>query len=228
MGFVPPLAGFLRNFENKFPDFQDLFQIFSGLFPDLTFPNGLPRLNSGTIIFTTIQVKLYQSWIKYYEKKCTVCQKMKSGKSFSFSTLTNQKFFFQTAWEPCVSNFPLYSRNSFCEVEYHYYNAHSTVSIRRNWSCETTKVVGTFFVTTKETSNFHWSPYWQVLGCFSHGPVAPRLESRHAVGNCVESDSRKLSWYAIESVPMESLRIFRLRFVKTSNVDLFWQKRQWL
>jgi len=61
MGFVPPLAGFLRNFENKFPDFQDLFQIFSGLFPDLTFPNGLPRLNSGTIIFTTIQVKLYQS-----------------------------------------------------------------------------------------------------------------------------------------------------------------------
>jgi len=27
---------------------------------------------------------------------------------------------------------------------------------------------------------------------------------------------------------MESLRIFRLRFVKTSNVDLFWQKRQWL
>jgi len=31
-------SGFPRNFENKFSDFQDLFQIFSGLFPDLTFP----------------------------------------------------------------------------------------------------------------------------------------------------------------------------------------------
>ena len=71
--------------------FQDLFQTFSGLFPDLIFPNDLPRSNTGTIEFNTIQVKLHQSWINFHEN---VCQKIKSGKLFSFSVPTDKKIIF--------------------------------------------------------------------------------------------------------------------------------------
>jgi len=48
-------AGFLRNFENKYPDF---FKTFYGLFPDLTFPYDLSMSNEGMVIFNTIYVKI--------------------------------------------------------------------------------------------------------------------------------------------------------------------------
>jgi len=70
---------------------KDLFQTFFGHFLDLTFPNDVPRSNTGTKIFNTIEVKLCQSWTKYYEN---ACQKIKSGKLFSFSILTDQKKIF--------------------------------------------------------------------------------------------------------------------------------------
>ena len=50
-------------------------------------------------------MKLYQSWIKYYDN---VCQKIKSGKFFSFSMLTDQKIFFPSGnWQ---NIFPYFSR----------------------------------------------------------------------------------------------------------------------
>ena len=56
-----------------------------------TFLNDIPRSNASTMIVNMTKVKLYQSWIKYYEN---ACQKIKSGKCFSFSILTGQKQFF--------------------------------------------------------------------------------------------------------------------------------------
>ena len=67
--------------------------------------------NTDPVIFNML---VYQFWIKYYEN---VCQKIKPGKSFSFSILTDQKNFprlsqagkwqnnfpyFKNAWEPWI------------------------------------------------------------------------------------------------------------------------------
>jgi len=56
-------------------------------------------------MFNMILVKLYKSLIKYYEN---VCQKIKSGKFFSFSILTDSKKCFPD-WKT-INCFPYFSR----------------------------------------------------------------------------------------------------------------------
>ena len=95
-------------FENKLPAFSRFFPDISGLFPDLKFSNDLPRSNTGTVILNTIKARVHQSWINYNEN---VCQKIKSGKLFPFSILTDQKNCFpdfQTGKWP--RNVPYFSR----------------------------------------------------------------------------------------------------------------------
>ena len=103
------------------------FQTFSRFFRTFSKLNfsewPITRSNTGTIIFKTMWVKLYQSWIQYYERSSL-------EKYFPFFILTDQKNFFQTfpGWkkiklfrylsilfqtlqEPCTCDSPLNNDN---------------------------------------------------------------------------------------------------------------------
>jgi len=54
IGQLSPTQGSYAILKINFQTFQDLFQTFFGLFPDLTFTYDLPRSSTGTAIFNAM------------------------------------------------------------------------------------------------------------------------------------------------------------------------------